>query len=64
MKIIIFAKLVPLPRWAFNMWLLQDNGKLIGYAYQCPKCEYKTLNEQQYYCPTCTIQLDEVRIGD
>jgi Zn finger protein HypA/HybF involved in hydrogenase expression len=46
------------------MWLIQDNGQLQGYAFQCPKCEYKTLNDQQYYCPTCQIQLDEVRIGD
>ena len=45
------------------MWLVND-GKLQGYAYQCPKCEYKTLNYQQYYCPTCNIQLDEIRIGD
>ncbi len=45
------------------MWLLQD-GKLHGYAWACPKCEYQTLNEQQYYCDNCNIQLDEIRIGD
>ena len=47
------------------MWLITDNGKTLkGFAYQCPKCEYKTLNEQQYYCPTDSIQLNKVRIGD
>ena len=46
------------------MWLLTDSGNLKGYAFQCPKCEYKTLNDRQYYCDNCNIQLDEVRIGD
>jgi Zn finger protein HypA/HybF involved in hydrogenase expression len=45
------------------MWLIQDD-KLKGYAWACPKCEYKTLNEQQYYCDKCNVQLDEIRIGD
>jgi len=46
------------------MWFITESGNLHGYAYQCPKCEYKTLNYQQYYCPNDNIQLDEVRIGD
>ena len=45
------------------MWLVSD-GKLQGFAYRCPKCEYVTLNYQQYYCPTDYSQLDEFRIGD
>lgn len=46
------------------MWFITENGNIKGRAYQCPKCEYKTLNYQQYYCPNCTVQLDEIRIGD
>jgi uncharacterized paraquat-inducible protein A len=46
------------------MWLIQNNEIVAGYKYCCPKCEWATLNDQQYYCPKCNVQLDEVRIGD
>jgi hypothetical protein len=47
------------------MFLITEDGKMHGFVWQCPTCDFATLNDRKGFCPYDDSRLKEVlRKGD